>query len=160
MNSCNYYNNKIKIIKRRMSLELSYLKSISFDRLILKTHTLFESLNKRKHNGNYSADSFMKKNFKNYEKTRKKVNTSNSIKTLDLKPSRNNKGKYTLKCIWSYNTFKKKNKDVNINSLVKQLDKHFPLNSRYKEEEILWYLKECDYNIKSTISFLQEGKRT
>lgn len=143
-----------------MSLELSYLKSISFDRLILKTHTLFESLNKRKHNGNYSADSFMKKNFKNYEKTRKKVNTSNSIKTLDLKPSRNNKGKYTLKCIWSYNTFKKKNKDVNINSLVKQLDKHFPLNSRYKEEEILWYLKECDYNIKSTISFLQEGKRT
>ena len=143
-----------------MSLELSYLKSISFDRLILKTHTLFESLNKRKHNGNYSADSFMKKNFKNYEKTRKKVNTFNSIKTLDLKPSRNNKGKYTLKCIWSYNTFKKKNKDVNINSLVKQLDKHFPLNSRYKEEEILWYLKECDYNIKSTISFLQEGKRT
>ena len=143
-----------------MSLELSYLKSISFDRLILKTHTLFESLNKRKHNGNYSADSFMKKNFKNYEKTRKKVNTFNSIKTLDSKPSRNNKGKYTLKCVWSYNTFKKKNKDVNINSLVKQLDKHFPLNSRYKEEEILWYLKECDYNIKSTISFLQEGKRT
>ena len=146
-----------------MSLELSYLKSISFDLLILKTHTLFESLNKRKHNGNNSAERFMKKNFKNYEKTRKKVNTDNSIKTLDSKPSRNNKGKYKLKCIWSYNTFKKNNnKDINISSLLKQLDKHFPLNSRYTEEEILWYLKECDYNIKSTISFLQEGnnKRT
>ena len=77
-----------------MSLELSYLKSISFDLLILKTHTLFKSLNKRKHNGNNSAERFMKKNFKNYEKTRKKVNTDNSIKTLDSKPSRNNKGKY------------------------------------------------------------------
>ena len=146
-----------------MSLELSYLKSISFDLLILKTHTLFESLNKRKHNGNNSAERFMKKNFKNYEKTRKKVNTDNSIKTLDSKPSRNNKGKYKLKCIWSYNTFKKNNnKDINISSLLKQLDKNFPLNSRYKEEEILWYFKECDYNIESTISFLQEGnnKRT
>ena len=141
-----------------MSLELSYLKSISFDLLILKTHTLFESLNKRKHNGNNSAERFMKKNFKNYEKTRKKVNTDNSIKTLDSKPSRNNKGKYKLKCIWSYNTFKKNNnKDINISSLLKQLDKNFPLNSRYQEEEILWYLKECDYNIESTISFLQEG---
>ena len=141
-----------------MSLELSYLKSISFDLLILKAHTLFKSLNKRKHNGNNSAERFMKKNFKNYEKTRKKVNTDNSIKTLDSKPSRNNKGKYKLKCIWSYNTFKKNNnKDINISSLLKQLDKNFPLNSRYKEEEILWYLKECDYNIKSTISFLQEG---
>ena len=84
----------------------------------------------------------MKKNFKNYEKTRKKVNTDNSIKTLDSKPSRNNKGKYKLKCIWSYNTFKKNNKDINISSLLKQLDKHFPLNSRYKEEEILWYFKQ------------------
>ena len=79
----------------------------------------------------------MKKNFKNYEKTRKKVNTDNSIKTLDSKPSPNNKGKYKLKCIWSYNTFKKNNKNINISSLLKQLDKHFPLNSRYKEEEIL-----------------------
>ena len=73
----------------------------------------------------------------NRSKTRKKVNTDNSIKTLDSKPSRNNKGKYKLKCIWSYNTFKKNNKDINISSLLKQLDKHFPLNSRYKEEEIL-----------------------
>ena len=104
----------------------------------------------------------MEKNFKNYRKTRKTVNTLNSIKTLDSKPCPNNRGKYKLKCIWSYKSFKEKNKNVNIKSVIKQLDKQSPLNCRYTEETILTYLKDCDYNVNSTIAFLQEtnNKRT